>query len=251
MMRWSIAAGSAGAFAGLAIAVHVGLLNSFDATVRQWARPNDVWGTAQLKADLVVEGLRPTMLAILLAAFALAYCVKHRSLRPGAFLGGVCVATVVLTLAVKRAMERPDTHGLLSSSGGSFPSGHMISIIVCLGLAVLIALPKAGWWIWLIPAAGGFLMATALLLQAAHWATDVIGGGLLATAALAAAIASGWSRWALAELEDDHEFTAAAVSGAPPLTSVGRVAAQTANWISGGGHPGGHRLLRSWPGEGH
>ena len=58
MMRCLIALGSAGLLA-LAICVHGGLLDTFDSMVRQWARPDDVWGTAQLRADLVVEGLRP------------------------------------------------------------------------------------------------------------------------------------------------------------------------------------------------
>jgi membrane-associated phospholipid phosphatase len=221
MRRWLIAAGSAGAFAALAAAVHLGLLNTFDSTVRELARPDDIWGTAQVRADIIVEGLRPAVLAGVLAAFTLAYCIKRRSMRPGAFVGVVYAATVALSVATKWAMGRPDTHGLVANGGGSFPSGHVISVIVCLGLVALVALPKAGWWIWLIPTGGGSVMGFCLMLQAAHWSTDVVGGALLATAVLAAATSSGWNRWAHAWSENDHEVAGHGVSGASKLVSVG------------------------------
>ena len=195
MKRWWIALGSAGAFAALSVLVHLGLLNAFDSVVREWARPQDVWRAAQMRADLVVEGLRPAVLAGLLAAFTGAYCVKRRSWRPAAFVGSVGLITAILTVATKAAVGRPDPHGFLSNDGGSFPSGHTIVVIVCLGLAVLVALPRAGRWMWLVPAVGGSLMAASLLLQAAHWSTDIVGGGLFATGVLAVTIASGWSSW--------------------------------------------------------
>jgi membrane-associated phospholipid phosphatase len=195
MRPWLIAAGSASAFAALAVAVHLGLLNALDSIVREWARPNDIWGTAQVRADIIVEGLRPVVLAGLLAAFTLAYCIKRRSLRPGAFIGTVYTATVALSVATKWAIGRPDTHGFVANNGGSFPSGHVVSVIVCLGLIALVTLPQARPWVWLVPAVGGTVMGICLVLQAAHWSTDVVGGGLIATAVLAAAAASGWSRW--------------------------------------------------------
>ena len=57
MTRSWVAWGSAGAFIALAIAVHLGLLDTFDLIARAWARPDDVWGAAQMGADVVVEGL--------------------------------------------------------------------------------------------------------------------------------------------------------------------------------------------------
>jgi membrane-associated phospholipid phosphatase len=38
-------------------------------------------------------------------------------------------------------------------------------------------------------------MRASMLLQEAHWSTDVFGGALLATGVLAVVIASGWSMW--------------------------------------------------------
>jgi membrane-associated phospholipid phosphatase len=221
MTRKWIAVGSAVAFIALAVNVDLGLLDRFDSLVRAWARPHDIWGPAQVRADVIVEGLRPVMAAALLAVFTAAWCVIRRSMRPAAFVGVVCISTATLTVAVKIAVSRPDPHGLLANDGGSFPSGHMIGVIVCLGLAALLALPRAGRWIWFIPALGGGLMAVSLLLQAAHWSTDIAGGALLATGVLAVASASRGRRWLHKFAQDDQESGVPGVGTASSLTAVG------------------------------
>ena len=226
MLRRSIALGSAAAFAVLATSVRLGLLDTFDSIVREWARPHDAWGPAQVHANLVVDGLQPAILALLLAAVTAASCVRRRSLRPATFVGGVSLVTVALTVASQTAVSRPDPHGSLPNSyGGSFPSGHTVAAVVCLGLAVLVALPRAGGWIWLIPALGGSLMGASLLLQAAHWSTDVVGGGLLATGVLAVATASGWTRWSHGWSETDRESAATDVGSTSPLTLAALISA--------------------------
>jgi membrane-associated phospholipid phosphatase len=205
MKKWRIAFWLASAFTALAIVVQLGLVDSLDTTVREWARPGDVWGTAQLQASLVVGGLRPVVV-LLLATFTLVYCAKRRSLRAVTFIGGVGLVTIALTIASKITVGRLNTHAVLGSNGGSFPSGHVISVVVCLGLLVLIVQPRTRWWIWLIPAFGGLLMGAMLLIQAAHWFTDIVGGGLLATAILAAT--SALTDWMHNRLENDHESVA-------------------------------------------
>jgi membrane-associated phospholipid phosphatase len=202
MKQWPIALWSAGAFTALAVVVHLGLLNGLDSIVRQWARPQDVWGPAQLRADVVVEGLRPVIVAVLLVTFTLAYCATYRSLKPAAFVGAIGVVTAGLTVASKIVVGRLNTHGVPGSNGGSFPSGHMIGVLICLGLVVLLLRPQAGRWIWLIPAFFGALMGASLLLDAAHWFTDIVGGGLLGTAILAAA--SGSTDWMEDRPKNDH-----------------------------------------------
>jgi membrane-associated phospholipid phosphatase len=198
LRRWWIVIGSAGAFIALAASVHLGLLDTFDSIIRQWARPDDVWGTSQIRTVYVVEGLRPALLAGLLVAFTVAFCVIRRSLRPLLFVGGVGLTTMALTVAAKMAVGRPDTHGTTADShGGSYPSGHIIAVVVCLGLVVLMTQPRARRWVWLIPALVGGLMGVCILVQAAHWSTDVVGGGLLAVGVLTAVTASGWDRWSL------------------------------------------------------
>ena len=205
MRRWSIALVSMCAFTALALAVHSGVLNNLDKIIRQWARPDDVWGTAQLWADLVIEGLRPAVLAALLSLFTLGYSIKRRSLRPVAFVSVAALATVAVTAATKITVGRLNPHGDVGNDGGSFPSGHTIAVVVCLGLGVLMMQPRVGRRVWLIPAFGGVLMGVSLLLQAAHWSTDIAGGGLLATGVLAIMIASGASRWMHGQIRKDHE----------------------------------------------
>jgi membrane-associated phospholipid phosphatase len=219
MTRRRIALWSAVAFTAQAVVVHLGLLDGLDLIVRNWARPHDVWGAAQLRADLVVEGLRPAVVAVLLATFTLAYSAKHRSLRPAAFVGSVGVVTVGLTVASKVMVGRLNTHGVPGSNGGSFPSGHIIGVVVCLGLVVLVLKPHVGWSIWLIPALVGGLMGASLLLQAAHWFTDLLGGVLLAVTILAAA--SGWTDWMHNRSKNDHESATFGQRNETLLTSVG------------------------------
>jgi membrane-associated phospholipid phosphatase len=209
---------SGGAFAALAVLVHLGFVNGLDTIVRDWARPHDVWGAAQLRADLVVEGLRPLIMAVLLMSFTLAYCAKRRSLRPAAFVGALGVLTVALTVGSKIIVGRLDPHGVIGTNGGSFPSGHVIGVVVCLGIIVLVLRPRIGRWRWLIPAVGGVLMAACLLLQAAHWFTDIVGGALLAIAVLVAA--SGLIDWLPNRSGNDHESAVPERRNEPTLTRV-------------------------------
>jgi membrane-associated phospholipid phosphatase len=226
MRQWWIALGSAFAFSALAILVHVGLPNRLDTVVGDWARPDDVWGPAQVRADVVIEGLGPAVLAVLLAAFTLAYCLNRRSLIPAAFIGGICLVAAALTIASKVAVARLNPHGVLGNDGGSFPSGHMIAVTVCLGIA-LVAHSRAGWWVWLFPALGGSLMGAALLLQAAHWSTDIVGGALLGTCVLVATLASAPGRWMHARSRNDHG-SAAKRNSTSSLTPT----SQSRRWIA-------------------
>lgn len=247
MRRW-IALGSAIAFAALAVCVDRGLVDTFDSIVRGLARPHDVWGPAQIRADLVVEGLRPTVMAGLLAVFAVACCIKRRSMRPATFVGVVCLSSAMVAVAVKLAVRRADPHGLLALDGGSFPSGHMIGVIVCSGMIVLLTLPRAGRWRWLIPALVGGLMAASLVLQAAHWSTDVVGGALLASGALALASAPRCLAWLHSSAHSDHRAAALAASTASSL-GADPAGEKTPGGIKRTTLFGGPRLLRSWPGK--
>jgi membrane-associated phospholipid phosphatase len=58
----------------------------------------------------------------------------------------------------------------------------------------LLLRPGGRWWCWLPTLLLGASMATALVVQAAHWATDVIGGGLVGVTVLATVAALG-DRW--------------------------------------------------------
>jgi undecaprenyl-diphosphatase len=96
-------------------------------------------------------------------------------------------AAVVVTAAVKLILSRPDTGGHVAAHSGSFPSGHTVGVLVCLGGSLLVVRERTRWWHWVVVGLAGLVMGTALLLVRAHWFSDVIGGALLATGLLAVA----------------------------------------------------------------
>lgn len=131
--------------------------------------------------------LEPERMYLVLTVTTLASSVWRRSAWPAVFAATLCCASVVLTLATKLALDRPDPHGFVTGSGGSYPSGHMVAVVVCLVGCLMVLWPRVRWWGWLAVALAAALMTMALLVSAAHWPTDVLGGGLLSLAIVSAA----------------------------------------------------------------
>jgi hypothetical protein len=192
--RWLVSLGAFIGYALFAVAVHLRLLDGLDVAVRHAAIPGGVWGPTQIRAGRVVDALAPTHLAVPLLAVVLGLSLFRRSLRAFVVLAMVGIPVVVVTLGSKWAMAHADP-GTVPVGHGSFPSGHMVSIVIAFGVAVLLCRPSTRWG-WLLPAAMGGVMGSALILASVHPATDVIGAGLLAAGALAAATTAGLGRWA-------------------------------------------------------
>jgi len=192
--RWIIPVGGIACYALLALAVHLGMLDAVDAAVRSVSRPGDVWGPLQFRAALVVEGLRPAQLAAPLLLVAAMLSVLRRSLRPLAVMAVVGGAVIIVTLGSKWVMAHSDPQAT-PVSHGSFPSGHTVSVIVAFGLVVLLLRPGTRWG-WMLPAFMGCLMGWALIVVGMHPATDVVGAGMLAAAALGSAREAGLDHWA-------------------------------------------------------
>jgi membrane-associated phospholipid phosphatase len=177
-------------FAALTALVATGVAQPLDDRLVQYFRPDDVWGERQIRYSPWMHRMRPPLMFALLAGSCLVVSVWRRSWRPavlGLALGATSAALVFL---VKLAVERPDPHGDVPQFGGSYPSGHMVAVLVCLGGCLLVLGPRTRWWWWALPAAAAGLMTAALLLSAAHWTSDVVGGALLALVLL-----TGASRW--------------------------------------------------------
>lgn len=201
----------------LVLAVHMSTMNGVDAGAREFFRPGDVWGPLQWRADVIVEGLRPGLVLIPFFVLAAAVCVARRSLRPVLLAILLYGLTAAITLGTKVLLARPDPGGLIRGYGGSFPSGHTATIIICSGVSVFLLAPGARWaWMW--PAMLGSIMGAALLVQAAHWTTDIVGGALIAATVLAAAHAGRLDRWAAGGFSSDahpRRANRSAVCGPP------------------------------------
>jgi membrane-associated phospholipid phosphatase len=192
--RWIIPVGVIACYALFALGVHLRMLDALDMAVRSASRPGDVWGPLQIRAAQVVHGLQPARLALPLLLLVAVLSLFRRSLRPLAVMAVVGVPVAIVTLGTKYVMAHSDP-STTPVGHGSFPSGHMVSIIIVFGLVVLLLRPRTRWG-WMLPAVVGSLMGCALVLAAVHPATDVMGAGLLAVAALASARAAGLGQWA-------------------------------------------------------
>ena len=184
-------------FVAVTVLVVTGATQCLDEWMIRSVRPNDVWGDSQVRFSPWVHRLRPTLMLLLLAATCVAVSARRRSWHP-AVIGFLlaCVSTGFLLL-VKFSLGRPDPHGALAASGGSYPSGHMMAVVVCMGGCGLLMGPGLRWR-WVVLAAPAGLMAASLVISATHWPTDVVGGALLGLAGLTAA---DWGRGHAEELQ--------------------------------------------------
>lgn len=184
--RWILAASAALAFVLLSVIVATGLTQSVDDTTREIFRPGDRWGATQARFGYLVDGLSPPVTAPLLAIGSAIAAWRAHSLRPLIFAGVTGAVAVALTLAAKAAMDRPDGHGDLHGVATSYPSGHMVMLLVSAGCLLFLFVPRARW-LWLALGGVEVLMGIAILVVAMHWLTDVVASGLLGVAVLAVA----------------------------------------------------------------
>ena len=183
-----VAISLAGLFLGLTLLVVTGAADPLDARVTHHFRPTDEWwGDTQKRYSPWMGRLAPVRMFALVAVTGLVIAARRRSWWPVVFSAAPVAASVAVTLLVKAALARPDPHGGVSTSGGAYPSGHMVAVVVCLAVCLLVAWPRVRWWWWALLAAPAGLMAASLVVTAAHWPSDVLGGALLALAVVAGA----------------------------------------------------------------
>lgn len=179
---------SLGAFAlflALTVLVLRGVTQPVDTRVFHRLRPEDGWGDAQVRFAPWIGRLRPEHMYVLLAATSVVVSLWRRSVWPLLFALALAAGAAVLTVAVKLVGQRGDPHGFVAQSGGAYPSGHTVTLVVCLGGCLLVIWPRVRWWLWLPVVGAAALLGTSLLVAGAHWFTDVLGGMLLGVALLA------------------------------------------------------------------
>ena len=177
---WAVVA--AVCFVVLAVLVATGATQGLDVAVVGRLRPRDAWGPAQVTWSPWMSRLQPEHMYLLLAAVSVVAAAWRRSWWPLLFGVVLAASSAALTVLAKVAFERTDPHGWVATSGGSFPSGHVVALLVCLSGCLLLLGPRVRWWWWAPVVGAGALLTVSLLVSAAHWPSDVLGGALLATA---------------------------------------------------------------------
>jgi membrane-associated phospholipid phosphatase len=165
-----------------------------DDRTRHLFRPHDEWGPTQLRYDHVVEGLSPEHLLILLALGTVVATAVRRSWAPMVLVVAPLTVTFLVTWLVKTGLDRPDPNGGIADTGGSYPSGHMIFLLVCGGLCAMLLARRPPAWAWCVLGVFAALMALSLLATTAHWLSDVVGGTFLGIAVIATTLAWHGSR---------------------------------------------------------
>ena len=182
-----VAVACAAGFVVLTVLVASGSTDDLDVATRDLWRPDDEWGRAQASTSPVMDLLQPVHMFVVLAIVGVVLAIRVRSPRPLVFTGVVAVVATGATLLAKVLVDRPDPHQDMSGTGGAYPSGHMMALVVCLGTIALLVRGGARVWSWLawsLVAVAGSVMVVALLLSATHWLTDVLGGVLVGGAVL-------------------------------------------------------------------
>jgi membrane-associated phospholipid phosphatase len=185
---------SAVAFVLLSVIVATGITQPLDNAARELFRPGDRWGDVQTRFGYMVDGLSPPITGPLLAVGSAIAAWRWRSLRLLVFAGATGCLAVVLTLGAKAVLRRPDGHGDLHGFASSYPSGHLVMLLVSAGALLLIFAPGAPR-LWAALGVVVVLMGVSILVVAMHWLTDVVGSALLGVTVLSVA---GLSRsWVL------------------------------------------------------
>jgi membrane-associated phospholipid phosphatase len=175
---------AAAAYVVLIVAVLAGATTELDRKAAEWFRPDGAWGMAQVRLGPFIDRLEPPRAYLFLGLVTVLVSLGRRSWRPMLFAGLVAGTSIGVTTVTKVSMHRSDPTGDIASTGGSFPSGHIVALTVCLGCCALLVFRRTRWWHWVLVAVPPAVMAAALLYTAAHWVTDVVGGLLLALATI-------------------------------------------------------------------
>jgi undecaprenyl-diphosphatase len=160
--------------------VATGMTDSLDVWVREQFRPGLVWDADQERASHVVAWFAPSRMVVFLGVGAGVVSAWRLTLWPLVQSTLAVVATACLTLMLKVALDRSDPLGQHSSVGGSFPSGHMATLLVCAVTGAMLLSCPTRWWQRGVVVLLALVLVVTMLYVALHWLTDIVGGALVA-----------------------------------------------------------------------
>jgi membrane-associated phospholipid phosphatase len=171
----------------LTLLVALDVTRSLDVWVRDTLRPAGEWGRAQQVLNPVIDGLEPSRVLPVGLVVLLVAVMWRRSLRPLAVASLILGGAFVVTLLSKGLLGRSDPTGGSTGIAGSYPSGHVLTLVVTCGVCAVVLLGRRPTIVWLVSLGPSLTMAWALLVCSAHWATDAIGALLLGSLAVTVA----------------------------------------------------------------
>ncbi len=123
---------------------------------------------------IVFDTITLTLISLAIAV----YLYFKISKRKGIFLASVAIVTGILIKLLKEIFQRArPLNALIQESGFSFPSGHITTTVVFLGLIIyLFASKKHKLEAVLIATSIVILVGFTRIYLRVHWLTDVIGG---------------------------------------------------------------------------
>jgi undecaprenyl-diphosphatase len=168
------------AFVLVASTVELGWWSRLNGSVNDWAgsrRVDVLWNAAKIVFDLATP---ETVLPITLALGLLVAWRQHRWQTAGEAVVrvGLVVASVLL-LKPLLAVPGP-TRGAFGSHGGTFPSGHTTSTLVCMALILAwLGRPRGRTAaVAVVAIVVGVVSVTVIYLNY-HYVSDVVGGVIL------------------------------------------------------------------------
>ena len=197
---------SGAAFLALMVLNTLHQTQHLDVVVWRATDPDGGWGTLQLRAVRIIDALQPTHLIALFAVVSVVVAERRRSWQPVCYFCLLVVPAVLLELGLKWILPRVNPRPYLSHTGGSFPSGHMLSAVICSGGIVLLLATRSRWWHWLLAVTVPAAVGAALLIGDFHWASDVVGGALLGTSLLAISALASTRRMADQSLRSPKRY---------------------------------------------
>ena len=181
------------------------------------ARPN--------RWEVVVDALRPPVAASVLAV--LRSRPRSSAVAP---TGDAAAATGIQRTVTPTASRRPGGRNMTTGGhGGSFPSGHTLAVVVCLGLGVHLILPGAPLWAWLTGCAAGAGMGVGLVAIGAHWGDRRPGRAASGTGCASRRHGHGWpTAWGARDTPICSASPAPAQHGGAPVAQV--VTEESVTW---------------------